>query len=66
MQWLYLVFAIIGAVLPLSQLIPFLAVHGFDLPLFFKQLFLNDISAFFGMELQHLKSEPEDARMTRG
>ena len=51
MQWLYLVFAIIGTVLPLSQFIPFLAVHGFDLPLFFKQLFQNNISAFFGMDI---------------
>jgi hypothetical protein len=51
MQWLYLVAAILGTALPLSQLIPFLAAHGLDLPLFFSQLFQNHISAFVGMDL---------------
>ncbi len=51
MQWLYLVAAILGTVLPLSQFIPFLAAHGFDMPLFFKQLFENNVSAFFGMDV---------------
>ena len=51
MQWLYLAAAILGAVLPLSQLVPFLAAHGFDLSLFFKQLFQNNVSAFFGLDV---------------
>ena len=51
MQWLYLVAAILGAILPLSQLIPFLAAHGLDMPLLFKQLFANHISAFFGLDV---------------
>lgn len=51
MQWLYLVVAILGTVLPLSQFIPFLSVYGFDLPLFFRQLFQNHVSAFFGMDV---------------
>jgi len=51
MQWLYLICAILGTVLPLSQLLPFLAQHGFDLPLLFKQLFENHISAFFGLDV---------------
>ena len=51
MQWLYLVAAIFGAVLQLSQLIPFLTANGFDMPLFFRQLFQNHISAFFGMDI---------------
>lgn len=51
MQWLYLVAAILGTVLPLSQLIPFLAMHGLDMPLFFKQLFQNHVSGFFGMDV---------------
>jgi len=51
MQWLYLVAAILGAILPLSQLVPFLAAHGFDMPLFFRQLFQNNVSAFFGMDV---------------
>ena len=51
MQWLYLICAILGTVLPLSQLLPFLAQHGFDLPLLFKQLFENHVSAFFGLDV---------------
>src|SRR5882672_5730180 len=50
MQWLYLVAAILGTILPLSQFVPFLAAHGFDMPLFFRQLFENSVSAFFGMD----------------
>ena len=51
MQWLYLIVAILGTVLPLSQFLPFLATYGFDMPLFFKQLFENRIGAFFGMDV---------------
>ncbi|HYP00054.1 MAG TPA: DUF2834 domain-containing protein [Pyrinomonadaceae bacterium] len=51
MQWLYLVAAVLGAVLPLSQLIPFLAANGFDVPLLFRQLFANHVSAFFGLDV---------------
>ena len=51
MQWLFLVAAILGAVLPLSYLFPFLASHGLDMPLFFRQLFQNNISAFFGVDV---------------
>ena len=51
MQWLFLVAAIVGAVLPLSYLLPFLLTHGFDMPLVFRQLFQNNISAFFGMDV---------------
>jgi hypothetical protein len=51
MQWLYLIAAILGTILPLSQLFPFLAIYGFDMPLFFKQLFQNHVSAFFGMDV---------------
>jgi len=51
MQWLYLLCAILGAVLPFSQLLPFLTEHGFDLPLLFRQLFENHVSAFFGLDV---------------
>jgi len=51
MQWLYLVTAILGTILPLSQFILFLAAHGFDVNLFFRQLFQNHISAFFGLDV---------------
>jgi lysylphosphatidylglycerol synthetase-like protein (DUF2156 family) len=51
MQWLYLFAAIVGALLPLSFCVPFLATHGLDLPLFFRQLFVNNVSAFFGTDV---------------
>ena len=51
MQWLYLVAAILGAVLPLWQFIPFLTTHGLDLPLFFRQLFQSPVSGFFGLDV---------------
>jgi hypothetical protein len=51
MQWLYLVAAILGTALPISQFIPFLTMHGFDVPLFFKQLFQNNVSAFFAVDV---------------
>lgn len=31
--------------------VPFLAAHGFDMPLLFRQLFQNSVSAFFGMDV---------------
>ena len=51
MQRLYLMAAILGAILPLSQLVPFLKAHGLDMPLFFGQLFQNNVSAFFGLDV---------------
>lgn len=51
MQWLYLIAANLGMVLPLSQFIPFLATHWLNVPLFFEQLFQNNVSAFFGMDV---------------
>ena len=51
MLWLYLIIAILGTILPLSQLLQFLATHGLDLKLFFEQLFQNHISAFFGLDV---------------
>jgi hypothetical protein len=47
----YLLAAILGAVLPVSQLIPFLETHGLDLKLFFAFLFSNSVSGFFGMDV---------------
>ena len=51
MKWFYLIAAVIGTILTLSQLIPFLAQFGLDLPLFFEQLFQNYISSFFGLDV---------------
>ena len=51
MQWLYLLVAILGAALPLSQLVPFVAAHGLDVPLLFRQLFETNAAAFFGLDV---------------
>jgi hypothetical protein len=51
MKWLYLAAAILGTLLPLSQLIPFLIEYGFDVPLLFRQLFQTHASAFFGLDV---------------
>ncbi|HKO96623.1 MAG TPA: DUF2834 domain-containing protein [Pyrinomonadaceae bacterium] len=51
MLWLYLTLAILGTILPLSQLVPFLSMHGLDGKVFFEQLFQNHISAFFGLDV---------------
>ncbi len=50
-QYLYLFLCVLGTALPCSQLIPFLAEHGFNLPLMMDQLFANRISAFFGLDV---------------
>ena len=51
MKWLYAAAAVLGAALPLSQLAPFLAAHGPDARLFAGQLFANNVSAFFGVDV---------------
>lgn len=51
MQWLYLVAAILGTILPLRFFVPFVLANGLDLNLFFQQLFHNNVSAFFGVDV---------------
>ena len=51
MHWFYLVAAVVGTILPLSQLISFLARFGLDVSTFFSQLFQNDVSSFFGLDV---------------
>jgi hypothetical protein len=51
MQWLYLLLAILGAIFPVSYLVPFLLTHGFDLPELFRELFQNNISSAFGLDV---------------
>ena len=48
---LYLILTILGAVLPLAFLLPFVAAEGPDVPLFLAQLFANRISGFFAMDV---------------
>jgi hypothetical protein len=51
MRWLYLSLALLGAALPYSQLIPWLALHGLNIRLLFTDLFSSSIGAFFGLDV---------------
>jgi len=51
MRKLYLLLAIVGLVLPYYFFISFLIVNGLDLQLLFSQLFANNISTFFVVDL---------------
>ncbi|MDJ0634883.1 MAG: DUF2834 domain-containing protein [Xenococcaceae cyanobacterium MO_188.B29] len=51
LQTIYLLGCILGFALPYSQLIPFAIDHGFDLKLFFEQLFVNHISSCFALDV---------------
>lgn len=48
---IYLIGAIIGIVLPYFFLIQFLMEYGFDLPIFFQQMFANPIASMFAVAL---------------
>ena len=48
----YLIFCVLGIVLPYSQFVPWvMAQHGIPLSLFVRDLFANRIGAFFGMDV---------------
>ena len=47
----YLGLCVLGAVLPYSQFIPWIATHGLDFPLLFQELFSNRISGFFALDV---------------
>ncbi|MEK6407874.1 MAG: DUF2834 domain-containing protein [Acidobacteriota bacterium] len=47
----YLVLCGLGAVLPYSQLIPWVAIHGLNLSLVFRELFSTRIGGFFGVDV---------------
>jgi hypothetical protein len=48
---LYFILTVVGTVLPLGRFIPWLAEHGPDLPLFFRELFSTRIGGFFGIDV---------------
>jgi len=48
---IYLVFTFLGLFLPYYFLIAFLRIYGFDLPLLIQQIFANQISTFFAVDL---------------
>jgi hypothetical protein len=47
----YLVLCCVGALLPYWEFVPWVVQHGMNLPLFVRELFVNRISAFFGMDV---------------
>jgi hypothetical protein len=48
----YLLFCVLGVVLPYSQFVPWvIAQHGVPLGLFLRELFANRIGGFFGMDV---------------
>ena len=51
MRWLYLSLALIGAILPYSQFIPWVAENGLNLPLLLRELFSTRLGAFFGLDV---------------
>ena len=52
LRYLYLVFAMLGLILPYSQFIPWIAEHhALNMSIFLRDLFANRISAFFAMDV---------------
>ena len=48
---LYLLVALAGAVVPYTQLVPFVRDHGFAPALFVSQMFANRIASFFALDV---------------
>ena len=51
MRNVYLLLCVIGTVLPLWQFIPWVRMHGLNMPLFFADLFQNRIGGFFAIDV---------------
>jgi Terpene cyclase DEP1 len=51
MKHVYLALCIAGAVVPYIALGPWIAEHGLDLPRMMRELFVNRVSAFFGLDV---------------
>jgi hypothetical protein len=51
MRWWYLSLAVLGAVLPYSQFVPWLIDHGLNLRLLISELFSTRIGGFFGLDV---------------
>ena len=48
---IYLLFCVLGLVLPYSQFLPWVIENGFHLQFFVQQLFANRVGGFFGMDV---------------
>jgi len=51
LRYVYLLFCILGLVLPYSQFVPWLLEHGLNGSLLLHELFANRISSFFGLDV---------------
>jgi hypothetical protein len=52
LRHLYLVFCLLGLLLPYSQFVPWIIEHhALNMPLFMRDLFANRISAFFALDV---------------
>ena len=51
LRHLYLLFCVLGLVLPYWQFVPWVMEHGLHLRLLFHDLFANRISGFFGLDV---------------
>ncbi len=51
MRWWYLFLSVVGAVVPYSQFVPWLAEHGPNIRLMATELFSTRIGAFFGLDV---------------
>lgn len=51
MKNIFLALAILGTVAPITAFTPWLAEHGLDLPLFFKEMFATEVSSFFSLDV---------------
>ncbi len=47
----YLILCVLGLLLPLSQLAPWLISNGLNIPLLFQELFSTQIGGFFGLDV---------------
>ena len=73
MKVLYAILAVVGAIVPYSQLLPWVAQHGVDARGFVLELFSTRIGAFFGLDviisaialLAFIAWEGRRARMTK-
>ena len=50
-KYVYLALFIIGTIIPYLAFVPWVFDHGFDISLMVEQLFINRISAFFGLDV---------------
>ena len=50
-KYAYLVLCILGTIVPYASFVPWVSDHGLDISLMIEELFVNRISAFFGLDV---------------